>query len=193
MHTHQRAGGQPTGEEAAIIEVNGVDEAVLLPDEDFLFQCVTMYYADLDPSESAEMKATFLRQVLPEIRVNLEVYAGRDWFELLNRQYQNKVFDWAKNLSGMMGWEASIAGLGTCAHKGAIGPASITRVAYFSKPHPILRHYAGLNPTIELHCYRKDLLAACNGWIFGDSRHGPNNEVYDHREGFRLWRRGKSH
>jgi hypothetical protein len=189
MCAHHKAGGQLTGEEAAVIEICGLDEASLLPDEDFLFQCVTMYYPDPGPNESEKLKKVFVEDVLPRIRDNLELFAGPDWFERLNEEFQAKVCSWAKRFAGTAGWKASIAGLGTCAFKGTIGPESVKRIAYFSKPHPILKHYAGQNPSIETHCGSKDTFSTCNRWIFGDCLHGPNNEVYAHREGLRVWSR----
>ena len=187
MCAHQKTGGHFTSEEAAVIEIGSLDEALLLPDEDFLFQCVTMYYPDPGPTERDKLKKMFVEDVLPRIRDNLELYAGLDWFERLSQQFQAKVCSWAKQLAGTVGWKASIAGLGTCAFKGTIRPESVKRIAYFSKPHSIFTHYAGLNPTIEIHCGSQDIYSTCNRWIFGDCFHGPNNEVYAHREGLRVW------
>jgi len=43
---HTVATDQPADNEGAVIEVQHLDESHLLPDEDFLFQCVVMSYPD---------------------------------------------------------------------------------------------------------------------------------------------------
>jgi hypothetical protein len=59
--------------------------------------------------------------------------------------------EWAPACSGA--WEASVKGLGTCAHVGCIPPEAITRVSLFEpKHHPEIAH-ASLDPLISILNY----------------------------------------
>jgi hypothetical protein len=122
LHSLTRSTSTNANEEGAILEVRGLDKSLLLPDEDFLFECVTMYYP---VSEADERKEHLLGTVLPEIRDELENYAGQDWLDRLSRKYEGRVHEWAKHFSGQFGWEASLDGLGTCAYRGTIPPRFI--------------------------------------------------------------------
>jgi hypothetical protein len=116
--------------EGAVIELKGLDDSLLLPDEDFLFECVTLYYPDnLDENEQQRI----YDKVLPEIRENLGDYASKDWLERLTRKYDGKVDSWAEQFAKLPGWRASLAGLGTCAFKGNLPASHIARIAFFSR------------------------------------------------------------
>jgi hypothetical protein len=75
LHALSRSETAQGGEEGAILELRGLDKSLLLPDEDFLFECVTMYYSE---EESAERQEHLLGTVLPEIRDELENYTGQE-------------------------------------------------------------------------------------------------------------------
>jgi hypothetical protein len=87
LHSLSRLEMAQGGQEGAILEVMGFDGSLLLPDEDFLFECVTMYYPE---EESAERQEHLLGTILPEIRDELENYAGQDWLDRLNRKYDGE-------------------------------------------------------------------------------------------------------
>jgi hypothetical protein len=169
-------------QEGAILEVMGVEKSLLLPDEDFLFECVTMYYPE---SEADERKAHLLGTILPEICDDLEDYAGHDWLERLTRKYDGKVHDWASNFSGRFGWEASLDGLGTCAYKGNIQPRFIRRIAFFPGNHPAFSEISRLKPTSGEHLSLKAGLETVTRWVFQDGP-APGHPVFNNRRGFRV-------
>jgi hypothetical protein len=169
-------------EEGAILEVRGLDKSLLVPDEDFLFECVTMYYPE---SEAAEQREHLLGTVLPEIRAELENYAGQDWLDRLNRKYDGRVHEWASNFADQFAWEASLTGLGTCACRGTIPTSLIKRTAFFPGNHPAFADISRLKPTSREHLSLKAGLEAVNRWVFQDGP-GPGHGVFNNRRGFRV-------
>jgi len=182
-------------QEGAILEVETdmLDQAQLLPDEDFLSQCVTMHH---HPSEISRRKESRIKKwhdtkVVPTIRAQLEQYAGADWLDNLRRTY-SRIWKGAEKFGGMNGWEASLRGMGTCAYKGAIPPSCFKRIAFFNKPgHPIFKHFRGIEVTIEDYRKRKEKLEKCNRWLFGEYRpqdwnSDPETLSYKSRDSFRV-------
>jgi hypothetical protein len=182
LHALSRLEMAQGGQEGAILEVRRLDGSLLLPDEDFLFECVTMYYPE---EESAERQEHLLGTVLPEIRDELENYAGQDWLDRLNRKYDGRVHEWASNFSGQYGWEASLAGLGTCAYRGTIPTSLIKRTAFFPGNHPAFADISRLKPTSMEHLSLKAGLETVNRWVFQDGP-APPHPVFNNREGFRV-------
>ena len=182
LHALAHSAATQGNEEGAILEVRGLDKSLLLPDEDFLFECITMYYPE---SEAAERKKHLLGTVLPEIRDELENYAGQDWFDRLSRKYDGRVHDWAKHFSGQLGWEASLDGLGTCAYRGNIQPKLIRRIAFFPGNHPAFSDISRLKPTSGEHLSLKIGLETVMRRVFQDGP-APGHPVFDNRRGFRV-------
>jgi hypothetical protein len=182
LHALTRSASIHANEEGAILEVRGLDKSLVLPDEDFLFECVTMYYPE---REAAERGEHLIGTVLPEIRDELENYAGQDWLDRLSRKYDGRVHDWASHFSGQFGWEASLAGLGTCAYRGTIPPSHIKGIAFFPGNHPAFADISRLKPTSSEHLSLKAGLETVTSWVF---QRGPGlgHAVFKDQRGFRL-------
>jgi hypothetical protein len=179
-------------EEMAVVEIDtdrGLLDRFFLPDEDFVEQCISMVEAHGRLKRGVK-KGRKAREAehgrrLAEIRAGLERYADGRWID---------VTEW----KGMTGWQASLAGMGTCAYKGRIPPQATTRIAYLlplrEHPHPILHLLSWSRPSIPDYQFKGKQLAACNRWLFGEScaddwKDQPDPETFSLRQGWRLWQR----
>ena len=182
LHALAHSTAANANEEGAILEIMGLDKSLLLPDEDFLFECITMFYPE---SEAGERKEHLLGTVLPEIRDELENYAGQDWLDKLTRKYDGNVHSWASSFAGRFGWEASLDGLGTCAYKEAIPAPLIKRIARFPRSHPAFAGISTLKPTSGDHLSLKAGLVSVTRWVFQDGP-GLDHVAFKDRRGFRV-------
>ena len=182
----------------AVIEIDcaHLDSALLLPDEGFLDQCITMkdHFADLG-RRKRKLAERFHKERLPILRDSLEAYAGRNWQEMLCR-VSTQLWHGANRWAEMPGWEASLAGMGTCAYKGVVPAAAITRIAYATitaaNPHPIFAFFNQIQVSIDHHKKFGKRMCACNRWLFGvydpnEWRDVVNPWAYSSREGFEIW------
>jgi hypothetical protein len=141
---------EPETAECAIIEIETPDDGKLLPDEDFLTECVLMAYKIGEFPDPDDRKKHALSSSL---RDSLEVYEGTNWLEVLaDRHRDYKPIDrWVKNCEQnrdgikVKGWEASVIGLGTCAYKGIVAVGYIGRIAYLRRSHQILQWLGSKN------------------------------------------------
>jgi hypothetical protein len=190
--------GDPAIDEMAVIEVDStlLDENLLLPDEDFLDQCISMkdHRNDMGTRRLARTKALHDKRV-PRLRATLEEYMGTDWLDQL-RKLKCGCWKGAERWQGDRGWEASIKGLGTCAYRGTVAPEAIIRIAYCkidpSNPHHVFRYFQIIPVTIDDHRKHGIQLGLCNRWLFGDSNasewsHVTRPQDYKTRTGFRVW------
>jgi hypothetical protein len=181
---------QPRTGDLAIVEVDlaRLDPSRLLPDEDFLGQCVSMRDSYPLTLRVQKKKKQVHQQRMRMITRDLELYAGADWLSHLKRRC-GAVWEGASQWESMVGWKASLTGLGTCAHKGTISPTAITRVVCFPRgPHPVLTPFCTPEVTIEDHLRHQAELAKCNRLLFEgyDPNDWPDEPQYRNRDGFRV-------
>jgi hypothetical protein len=184
----ERAGEAETAE-CAIIEIEAPDDGNLLPDEDFLTECVLMAYQEGELPDPGDKRKHTLSASL---RDSLEAYAGTDWLRVLEEQYKDQfkpIDAWIRDCCAVdesgkprKGWEASVFGLGSCAYKGLVAPWSIRRVAYIPMSNIILQLMKAENVKPSIPDYQRNGsgLLTRNALIFGDPPRSPNDERFRH-------------
>ncbi len=191
--------GEPESAEVAIIEIDVADDGKLLPDEDFLTECILMAYRE-DEFEDPDHHRK--RALSLSLRDALEEYAGTDWVDLLESRHKDMhkpIDEWIRQYCALdergekvKGWEASVFGLGSCAYRGIIPTSSIRRVALVKRSHPILHLLRAENIEPSICDYRANMnrLLTYNAFIFGD---GPSRWQQERlREGIRIVRMASS-
>jgi hypothetical protein len=186
--------GEPDTAECAIIEVEAPDDGNLLPDEDFLTECVLMSYKEGEFDDPGDTKKHALSASL---RDSLEAYAGTDWLQVLRELHKDQykpIDEWVQRCAvdergnKVRGWESSVIGLGSCAYKGVVAAGRIRRIAYIPRSHIILQQLQNENvkPSIYEYQQKRGRLLTSNALIFGDPPFGPQHGRF--REGIRVVR-----
>jgi hypothetical protein len=183
---------RPETVECAVIEIEAPNDGNLLPDEDFLTECILMAYHEGEFPDPGDTRKLALSTAL---RNNLEAYAGTNWLQVLrerHKEYYKPLDDWLQNCAVdengnlVRGWNASVFGIGSCTHKGIVAAGHIRRIAYIPRSHEVLQLLNNENIKPSIYDYQKNRgrLVAYNAMIFGDIPLEPHQKRF--RQGIRV-------